>query len=91
MRRAVVLALLVATVIKQLVVDDFLLEDLAVVRELGEHERVDVALALDRRVAVDRERLRAGDSSVRIRLRIRPPRSNSTAIDRLSESTISWR
>ena len=56
---ALVFALLVAAVVEQLVVDDLLLEDLAVVRELGEHERVDVALALDRRVAVDRERLRA--------------------------------
>ena len=60
LQATLVLALLVAAVVEQLVVDDLLLEDLAVVRELGQHERVDVALALDRRVAVDGERLRAG-------------------------------
>src|SRR5439155_14843995 len=40
---ALVLALLLAAIVEQLGVDDLLLEDLAVVGELGQHQRVDVA------------------------------------------------
>src|SRR5207302_10183850 len=47
LQAALVLALLVAAVMNEFDVDDLLLEDLAVVRELREHERIDVALALD--------------------------------------------
>jgi len=56
---ALVFALLLAAVVEELVVDDLLLEDLAVVGELGEHERIDVALALDGCVTVDGEGLAA--------------------------------
>ena len=56
-RPLLVLHLLLVGEVEELVVDELLLEDVLVERELGEDQIVEVAPALDRSVAVDREGL----------------------------------